>query len=162
VPLDPVYPEQRLAHMLNDSQAAIVITERRLRERLPSTWALPLEIDEDWGVVEQEDDKDLLPEIVADNLAYVIYTSGSTGQPKGVAITHRGLTNYLRWSTAAYLKDDTGQCPVHSSLSFDLTVMTFFSPLLTGSSIVLPREGHELECLAQGFDADSHALVKVT
>jgi amino acid adenylation domain-containing protein len=76
-----------------------------------------------------------------DNLAYVIYTSGSTGQPKGVAVTHGGLANYLSWSTERYDMSAGGGAPLHSSLAFDLTVTSAVLPLVTGSAVAVSTAG---------------------
>ena len=87
-------------------------------------------------------------EVAADHLAYVIYTSGSTGRPKGVAVTHRGLAGYLRWAMEAYPAGMGRGAPIHSSLSFDLTVTSLFLPLLAGRCAVLIPEKEGVEGLA--------------
>jgi amino acid adenylation domain-containing protein len=71
----------------------------------------------------------------------VIYTSGSTGQPKGVAVTHGGLTNYVVWAVGAYGMDGVDGAPLHSSLAFDLTVTSLVVPLVAGSAVTVSRAG---------------------
>lgn len=95
-------------------------------------------------------------------LAYVIYTSGSTGLPKGVAVTHGGLANYAAWAGSAYGLRPGDAVPVHSSLSFDLTVTSVLVPLTVGASVVLSAEGGALG-LAElmGEDGGGFALAKV-
>ena len=78
--------------------------------------------------------------LAPDNLAYVIYTSGSTGRPKGVGVTHRGLVQLRGWAAEAYAGEGHG-APVHSSLSFDLTVTSLLVPLARGERVVLVEEG---------------------
>src|SRR6185436_4853240 len=95
----------------------------------------------------------------ADNLAYVLYTSGSTGTPKGVAVTHRGLASYLLWAAEAY---PAGAAPVHSPLSFDLTVTSLFLPLLAGRCVELVPEEEGIEGLAGALAEGGFGLVKLT
>src|SRR5262249_56403374 len=84
VPLDPDHPAERLAFMLEDTQAPVLLTQQALRERLPAKPARLVCLDADWPQIDQEPDANLAALANADNLAYVIYTSGSTGKPKGV------------------------------------------------------------------------------
>jgi non-ribosomal peptide synthetase component F len=74
-------------------------------------------------------------------LAYVIFTSGSTGAPKGVAVTHRGLANYVTWAAAAYRVGGGPGAPLHGSLAFDLTVTSVLVPLAAGATVVISAEG---------------------
>ena len=78
------------------------------------------------------DDLNPTSDVTPDHLAYMIYTSGSTGKPKGALIMHRGLVNYLTWCLHAYPLDEGQGAPVHSSISFDLTVTSLFAPLVSG------------------------------
>src|SRR5262249_46364912 len=93
VPLEGSYPAARLGHMLAEAEVAVVVTEGRLKARLPSSWAQVVVIDEDWQQIGEGAEARPAAGVQPDNLAYVIYTSGSTGQPKGVGITQRGLLN---------------------------------------------------------------------
>jgi amino acid adenylation domain-containing protein len=192
VPLDPTYPVDRLAYMLEDvaqwgereipavqtgihalSKPVILITQRA---SLPLFESLPIGrsglihiicLDEIWEKRENESSSTSRTEsarslnkpggkfeleigrqpvtnpaclTIPDHLAYVIYTSGSTGRPKGVMITHGGLSNYLHWCLRAYPLEQGSGSPVHSSISFDLTVTSLFSPLLVGRQAVLLPE----------------------
>jgi amino acid adenylation domain-containing protein len=71
------------------------------------------------------------------NPAYIIYTSGSTGRPKGVILEHRGVVNYVRWAAKTYVKDKKGIFPFYTSFSFDLTVTSIFTPLITGNALLI-------------------------
>ncbi|WP_147466134.1 AMP-binding protein, partial [Pseudomonas syringae] len=95
VPLDPAYPAERLAYMIEDSTPSALLTQRDLQERLPAL-NLPLVLldDDQRQAFTACDDNPVVPNLGVRNLAYVIYTSGSTGNPKGVMIEHRGLVNY--------------------------------------------------------------------
>ena len=95
VPLDPAYPAERLAFMLDDARASVVLTEEKLRDNLPECEARFLCIDAERGAIDAYSDANLDGEPAAANLAYVIYTSGSTGRPKGVQIPHGALSNLL-------------------------------------------------------------------
>ncbi|HEX8276908.1 MAG TPA: amino acid adenylation domain-containing protein [Longimicrobiaceae bacterium] len=98
-----------------------------------------------------------------ENLAYVIYTSGSTGAPKGVMVPHRGVVNYLHWAAEAYGAGEGEGSPVHSSLSFDLTVTSLLAPLVSGGRVVLVPESAEVAGLAETLRrADDLTLVKLT
>ena len=161
VPLDPNYPEQRLAFMLQDASIAVLLTHSGLAEKLPGFEGQTLCLDSDSQSIATHSSENLDVEIAPENLAYVIYTSGSTGNPKGAMITHRGLTNYLQWAVEAY--DVAGGCgaPVHSSISFDLTVTSVFTPLLVGRSVFLLADG--IESLAQALlQRTNYSLVKIT
>lgn len=96
VPLDPTYPPERLAFMLNDSQAPVVLTQTRWKSLLNGNFTHRLIVlDEDGDEINKESESNLQVEVAADNLAYIIYTSGSTGTPKGTLVPHRSLTNLI-------------------------------------------------------------------
>ena len=161
VPLDPDYPAERLVFMLEDCGARILITTDALQQRqpLPAEHVLRLDVDSLAGQPSTNPDRRVAPE----HLAYLIYTSGSTGRPKGAMIEHRGLSNYLCWAIEAY-GIEAGDCaPVHSSISFDLTVTSLYSPLLVGGYLDLlavdPGGQSLLAALRRGID---HGLVKIT
>src|SRR5678815_251966 len=93
VPLDPGHPRARLAFVIEDAQIGCILTQQRLKDRLPAAKGVTLIcVDTDW-----ETGDEIVPRGVAkaDDVAYVIYTSGSTGQPKGVRIQHKALVNYI-------------------------------------------------------------------
>ena len=160
VPMDPTYPAERIAFMLSDAHAAVLLTQSHLIERLdyhgPS-----LCLDTARESIQEESPENVAAKVGAANLAYVIYTSGSTGKPKGAMIQHRGLSNYLSWCTEAYAVAEGCGAPLHSSVSFDLTVTSLFSPLLAGRSIFLLPDG--MEALAAALlERDNYSLVKIT
>jgi amino acid adenylation domain-containing protein len=162
VPLDPSYPRERLAFMLDDSGAAVLLAQPHLRALLPEgARVVGLDPrDEDFA---HESDRDPPSVATPENLAYVIYTSGSTGRPKGAMIAHRGLSNYLAWCTRAYDVAAGQGAPVHSSISFDLTITGLFAPLLAGRRVDLAREEVGVEALAAALRAGGdYSLVKLT
>jgi amino acid adenylation domain-containing protein len=163
VPLDPAYPQERLAFMLEDAQAPILLTQKHLVESLPKHTANVVCLDQDWQAIAQESRENPVNSVIADNLAYVIYTSGSTGKPKGTLIHHRGLVNYLAWCSQAYKVYQGEGAPVHSSMSFDMTITGLFSPLLVGNKVELLPENKGIETLAQTLrNKSNYSLVKIT
>ena len=161
VPMDPSYPADRLAFMLQDANVFVLLTQSHLLDQLPSHNGPRLSLDSDWDVIAKEKKENLAAWANPANLAYVIYTSGSTGKPKGVMIHHRGLVNYLTWATETYEVAAGCGAPVHSSFSFDLTITSLFAPLLVGRSIFLVADG--IENLVEALLArDNYSLVKIT
>src|SRR4028118_1518807 len=96
VPLDPAYPAERLAYMLSDSQAQVLLTQQQLVNSLPKTPAKVIGLDSDWKFIATHSQNNPQTQVKPHNLAYVIYTSGSTGAPKGVMIEHRSLVNFIQ------------------------------------------------------------------
>ncbi|HEX5324358.1 MAG TPA: amino acid adenylation domain-containing protein, partial [Capsulimonadaceae bacterium] len=162
VPLDPSYPAERLAFMLEDSHTPLLLTQRSLRDRLPGDAAKIVCLD-DRALFDKESAENPSSGVAPENLAYVIYTSGSTGRPKGAMIRHQGLTNYLTWASACYPLAEGKGSPVHSSLSFDLTVTSLLPALLTGKTAWLLPESDGVDDLAESLRAHrDYALVKIT
>ncbi|MFF7656621.1 amino acid adenylation domain-containing protein [Streptomyces sp. NPDC007983] len=138
VPIDPEFPADRIAYMLQDSLAAAVISEDALASALDGLWQGPLVLA---GAVEDEDAE--APAVGSDPeaTAYVIYTSGSTGRPKGVQVPHRGLAGHLRWAVRDLAVHGSTGAPVFSSTAFDLVVPNLYAPLLCGQPVhMLPRD----------------------
>jgi amino acid adenylation domain-containing protein/non-ribosomal peptide synthase protein (TIGR01720 family) len=149
LPLDPKVPQERLMFMLADCDARLVLAQKHIAQQLNTAPAEMVVINEEADPFGTESASNPEREIDKDNLAYVIYTSGSTGQPKGVMITHEGLRNYLTWCTRFYRTADGWGAPLHSSLAFDLTVTSLFSPLIAGRQVTfLSDEDTTAEALA--------------
>jgi amino acid adenylation domain-containing protein len=163
VPLDSTYPKERLAFMLEDARAPVLLTQQRLLEIIPFHSGKVVCLDTNWQEIGKEISENSVSNVCADNLAYVIYTSGSTGKPKGTLIHHRGLVNYLTWCTKAYSVKQGEGSPVHSSISFDMTITGLFSPLLVGRKVELLPEGKGIENLATVVRNKSNfSLIKIT
>ncbi|QSQ25805.1 non-ribosomal peptide synthase/polyketide synthase [Pyxidicoccus parkwayensis] len=141
VPLDPAYPRERLAWMLEDSDAPVLLTQRRLVDVLPPHSARVLCMDADWDAVAREDASRLVPLVGSDSLAYVIFTSGSTGRPKGAMNAHAGVVNRLLWMQREYGLTSADTVLQKTPFSFDVSVWEFFWPLMTGARLVLARPG---------------------
>ena len=139
VPLDPAYPMDRLAYMVNDAGLEILLSQERVEGRLPRSGARIVRL-EQWDAV-AEDEGNLGIPIAPDNLAYVIYTSGSTGKPKGVLAMHRGAINRFAWMWAVYPFAPHEVCCARTSLSFVDSVWEIFGPLLGGiRTVIIPEE----------------------
>ncbi|WP_020524170.1 non-ribosomal peptide synthetase/MFS transporter [Catelliglobosispora koreensis] len=138
VPLDPEYPADRIAFMVEDAAASVVLTLRRLRDLLPAVDVPVLDLDDaaQW-------EQGPVPGSLSGpgNLAYVIYTSGSTGRPKGVPNTHRAVVNRLDWMQRTYQIGVSDAVLQKTPASFDVSVWEFFWPLQTGARLVLARPG---------------------
>ncbi|HYC30039.1 MAG TPA: amino acid adenylation domain-containing protein, partial [Chitinophagaceae bacterium] len=138
VPVDPGYPADRIAFMLEDTAARVIISgsAQVLPENISASVVL---IDEHWPLIDRElPDKPFVVNSPRD-LVYVIYTSGSTGRPKGVMIEHHSLVNYLLNSKTNYLTANRQRAGnfLHLSYSFDAAVTGIFMPLLSGRSVVM-------------------------
>ena len=157
VPLDPAYPIERLAFMLNDSQALVLISEDALARKLglwqaadatvEGTIRAPtgladyacetIRIDVDWPVISEESRENLSVSVESEAPAYLIYTSGSTGQPKGVVGLHRGAINRFAWMWEAYPFVDGEILCQKTALSFVDSIWEIFGPLLQGIPLLI-------------------------
>lgn len=165
VPLDPSHPPHRIQVILKDAQPKVVVSDQMLGARLASDGLNVLAVDcagEAWA----EEGRNEEAVAQADDLAYVIYTSGSTGTPKGVKIQHRALVNYVWWATRVYVEDFRCQgkssFALYSSLAFDLTVTSIYTPLISGNEIVIYRSGHRASVLHQILTDDRIDVLKLT
>jgi amino acid adenylation domain-containing protein len=141
VPLDPSYPTERLAFMLADSGARVLVTERQqVPDALPAGMHVVL-LDADRGEIARQSEARPARTAGGDRLAYVIYTSGSTGAPKGVLGLHRGAVNRFRWMWRTYPFLGGEMCCQKTSASFVDSIWETFGPLLQGVPIaVIPDE----------------------
>lgn len=143
VPLDPSYPEERLAYMFDNAQVNVLLTQIELAKNLHTTSGKTLCLDTGWSEIENESDGNPNVPISEDNLAYIIYTSGSTGRPKGAMNTHGAISNRLLWMQQQYQLTPADRVMQKTPFSFDVSVWEFFWPLITGATLVVARpEGH--------------------
>lgn len=141
MPLDPSLPKDRLAFILRDTSAPVVLTQSHLFESLSDQSAHCICLDSDWESIEKYGDSNLRVAIEDENLAYVIYTSGSTGLPKGVMSAHAGLRNRLLWMQEAYRLSESDRVLQKTPYSFDVSVWEFLWPLMTGARLVVAEPG---------------------
>ncbi|SMB27154.1 Non-ribosomal peptide synthetase, terminal component [Sterolibacterium denitrificans] len=147
VPVDPSYPAERIADMLEDAAPGVMLTQHSLKGSLPAGKAQVIALDSDWARIAQQPDGNPDPVSLglgARNLAYVIYTSGSTGRPKGAMNEHRAVVNRLRWMQDAYRLTARDRVLQKTPFSFDVSVWEFFWPLMAGAQLVVAKpQGHQ-------------------
>ena len=139
VPLDPVYPQDRLSYMLDDSGARHVVTEASLAGKLEGLDLNLTVMDRQWAEIAKATPQKGLP-VAADQLAYIIYTSGSTGKPKGVEVYHKGLTNFLLSMQQAPGFGPEDRLLAVTTLCFDIAGLEMFLPLLCGGQVHIASE----------------------
>ncbi len=143
VPLDPLYPPDRLAYMFEDSAPVAMLTQSGLDASPDASTTPVLHLDDAMLCVDdaEPDAGDLLDPaprgMAAQHLAYVIYTSGSTGQPKGVAIEHGNIANFIAWAHASFSPEELQNTLFATSINFDLAAYEMFAPLTCGSAIIV-------------------------
>ena len=145
VPLDPAYPANRIAYVLGDAGAAILVTEDKVLEHLGKTPCRILSLAGDAGRTEKTAASRPEPLAGSEDLAYVIYTSGSTGRPKGVEIEHRAVVNFVRAMAKrpGLTRDDV--LLAVTTVSFDIAVLELFLPMYVGATVVLASRAITLD-----------------
>ncbi|BAY99674.1 amino acid adenylation domain-containing protein [Tolypothrix tenuis PCC 7101] len=136
VPLDPGYPQERLAFMLADTQIKLLVTQKRLVEKLPTHTANIICLDADWQTISQQATENLITNVKPYNLAYVMYTSGSTGTPKGVSVIHQGVVRLVKETNYVSLTDKEVFLQI-SPVSFDASTFEIWGCLLNGGKLVI-------------------------
>ena len=141
-PIDPGYPAQRIAFIVNDANAPVVLTQRNLIQTLsPLETTKIICLDSPEWTTSVGNAGNLKRIATNANLAYVIYTSGSTGKPKGVMISHRAIVNVMSWIQSAFPLDERDCVLQHMSISFDPSLLEILAPLFVGGRLVLARPG---------------------
>ena len=137
VPLDPNYPSERLAYMLEDSGVSVLLTQENLVETLPNYSGKIFCLDQDWKILDQNPQDNLLHPMTSENLAYVIYTSGSTGKPKGVLIQHQSLLNLVSWHQNAFNITAIDRVTQLAGIAFDASVWEIWPYLTAGACLAI-------------------------
>ncbi|WP_163777850.1 non-ribosomal peptide synthetase [Myxococcus vastator] len=133
VPLDPLYPSDRLAHILDDSGVSLLLTEPELAAQVPAYLGKRMVMAEASGASTTSPQVTL----AGTNLAYVLYTSGSTGRPKGVAVPHAAVVNFMASMQRAPGMTEQDTLFAVTTVAFDISVLELFLPLSVGASVVI-------------------------
>lgn len=148
LPLDPVHPNERLAFMLKDSGAQVLMSATAAMSAFPAgNWKV-VGLDGDAEKIAAQPETAPESHVRPDDLAYIIYTSGSTGQPKGVELVHAGLTNLVRWHERAFQVTPADRASAQSTLGFDAAVWELWSYLSCGASLHLPDDSFRNDATA--------------
>ncbi len=164
LPLDPEYPSERIAYILEHAKVGILITESILVPHLPDLRLQRILLDSDWPEIDRYKARDLTLKPNPDAMAYLIYTSGSTGKPKGVRVSNRNVVNLLSsmQQTPGLTADD--RLLAVTTLSFDIAVLELFLPIITGAMVVIcsreiAADGH---LLAEEIEKHKITLMQAT
>jgi iturin family lipopeptide synthetase A len=160
IPIDPKLPVERINSIIKDSKLKTVITRSQYSTDLIKVdlFNLDQEIE---NVINYNSDSNSV-NVSANEIAYVIYTSGSTGVPKGVMIDHKSLVNYIRWAASKYINDEKSTFPLFTSISFDLTITSIFSPIVTGNKLVIFPESETESIVENVFMNNDIDVIKLT
>ncbi|MFL5538214.1 MAG: amino acid adenylation domain-containing protein, partial [Longimicrobiaceae bacterium] len=142
VPIDPAYPSERIAWMLDDSGAPVLLTHARLAGRLPPFAGTVVRVDAEWAEIAAAESPER-PDVAVqpENVAYVVYTSGSTGRPKGVQIEHRALANLCGWHAAAFGVTAEDRATLLAGVGFDASVWETWPYLCRGAGVHVVPDG---------------------
>ncbi|MEO8426003.1 MAG: amino acid adenylation domain-containing protein [Verrucomicrobiota bacterium] len=151
VPVDPAYPKDRVQYILEDANAAVLLTQRNLTEGLTKHRAQTICVDH--LDVSNERTENLNRDIRSDNVAYVIYTSGSTGRPKGVAIEHRSVIALVHWAKQVFAPEELAGVLASTSICFDLSIFELFVTLSCGGKVIIAENALQLPSLPAANEA---------
>jgi len=149
VPLDPQYPGERLAFMLEDAQVAVLVTDENLLGKIDRVTGHTVCLGRDWEAIQRERNQIPRAEVAPEDLAYIVYTSGSTGKPRGVQLPHRGLVNHHVAATKIYGLQPSDLVLQFSSISFDISIEEIFPTWVAGGTVVFRTD--ETPLAASGF-----------
>jgi aspartate racemase len=149
VPLDPQYPGERLAFMIEDARIAVLVTGDKLLGKINSGTAHTVCLNQEWNAIRGGKNQISAAVATPKNLAYIVYTSGSTGKPRGVQLPHRGLVNHHVAATKIYGLEPGDRVLQFSSISFDISIEETFPTWVAGGTLVFRTDDTPLA--ASGF-----------
>jgi amino acid adenylation domain-containing protein/thioester reductase-like protein len=164
IPLDPSYPSDRIAFMIEDSLLPIVLTKQAQLKNLPQHSAQVVVLENEWAAIEQYSSDNPVSDVTTDNTSYTIYTSGSTGKPKGVQILHRTVINLLESmrKEPGLTAQDTILAVI--TISFDMSIPEIFLPLGVGAKIVVAsaQEVSDGQLLSRAIEKSGATVMQAT
>jgi amino acid adenylation domain-containing protein len=152
VPLDPSYPADRIAFILGDANAPVLLTTSETQQHIKGHKSKEILLDKDWSEIAKESKDNPVHINKTTDLAYIIYTSGSTGIPKGVAIEHKSDIALFEWGKTVYSENDLEGVLASTSVCFDLSIFEIFFTLCSGGRIILVKNALELPELPADAD----------
>jgi iturin family lipopeptide synthetase C len=166
LPIDATNPEDRIKYIIKDSNAYMVLTQTHLidknRETL-SHLARGKIIDiEESSIFSADSLEPDMKHIYPGDPAYIIYTSGTTGKPKGVMIRHQAFVNYITWADRFYVRNEAVNFPLFTSISFDLTMTSIFTPIISGNAVMLYRDDDKKILIERIVDENNVGVIKLT
>ena len=159
IPIDIKYPVDRVNYIIENSNSKLILTHKHFFEDITSKNIFNIDLN-------NFSKKCLEPNIALNlkenDLSYMIYTSGSTGKPKGVKISHKSLSNYISWAVDTYVNNEETNFPLFSSIAFDLTVTSIYTPLCSGNCIYIYKNDN-IQLLFKDLIEDKKTqIVKLT
>ena len=161
IPIDIKYPTERIEYIIENSKSKKVLKCSNTLDNLQLKSDLVLDIDLN-NICLDNAYPSIETTINPCDLAYIIYTSGSTGKPKGVKITHKSLCNYITWAMKQYVGNEVTNFPLFSSVAFDLTVTSIYTPICSGNAIYIYKNENAYLLLKQIIDDKKVQIIKLT
>lgn len=164
VPIDTSYPQNRIDYILKNSNSKFILTNDLNCKKLNSniTNIININLNDILSNYKKINSNNLDEKPTLNALAYIIYTSGSTGTPKGVQISHKSLSNYIQWAKNTYVKNEITNFPLYSSIAFDLTITSVFTPLISGNTIYIYENSNPELLLKEIVDDRRVQILKLT
>lgn len=159
VPIEPSLPKDRMDYMLEHSQAKLVLSTNKLVKKINFDG---IYVDVSDEKIYEVDSYDIAVATRLEDPVYIMFTSGSTGKPKGVIVKNQGLSNYIQWASKTYVKDEVVAFPLFTSISFDLTVTSIFTPLITGNRIIVYKSEENEAIIKEILKDDKVQIIKLT
>lgn len=161
IPIDVNYPEDRIKYIIKNSNSKIILTQDNLLNSIDLNGNSLVKINlYDFNYKSEVQNLNFM--LKENDLAYIIYTSGSTGNPKGVKISHKSLSNYITWAIKKYVNNEETNFPLFSSIAFDLTVTSIYTPLCSGNSIYIYNNDNPQLLLKEIIEDKKVQIIKLT
>ncbi|KAA6459462.1 amino acid adenylation domain-containing protein [Bacillus cereus] len=163
IPIDHRFPESRIKYILKDSRTKLILSNIDMEQFIEiNNLSIKILNISHQNLKADKNINNFEVECCSTDTAYIIYTSGSTGNPKGVIVSHQGLNNYISWASQKYIKSELDVFAFYSSISFDLTITSIFSPLYAGVSIVIYDDEPNVFTLNKVIEDNMATIVKIT